>query len=385
MLINSHNGIGFSVGDTTAIKTEIQQIYLDALPTLSVEDATPQGMFINISVANKIEQLELFSFAIANYSVNSAKGIFLDTLYSNDDISRIENTFSYATVRFFGKPSSVILAGSIVKSVKGDEFATQEQAIITASGSVDVFVKSTVVGAVEVNANTITTIQSAIPNVTNCDNPTAGVQGTIRETDALFRRRAGKVLYRNSSSSVKNVASRVLGVAGVANCKVVQNQTGADIVIDSKTLVPHSIYAVVDGGDNAEVALALQSSKSLGCQYNGSTEVILTLEGVQYAVYFDRPTPIAMSVKIVLDSTQTVTISTEQIQALILEYFTTQITLGDDVAPSDITGYLYENLSGIRIASLQAGKLNSPFSFTPTILAFYELATITVSAIIIEA
>jgi len=372
------NRTGFSLQDTSIIKEEVQDVYGDALPDISLEDATPQGMLINIEVARRVQMFELFSYLVNQYSVDSAKGVYLDTLYSNYDIRRIKDTPSYATVTFYGTPNAVILRGSVVKSTAGDEFLTLTQDSITSSGSVSIGVRATTVGCVPVNINTITTIQSAIPNVTTCDNLTLGVLGTVLETDPQFRRRAGELVGKQGVGSLQAIRANVLDVEGVTTVVIVENDSNSAVIKDGKTLVPHSVYCVVDGGRSEAIGHALQHAKTVGSAYNGEVAVDISVVGVSYRVLFDRPTPVSTKIRVTVDKTLVVPVSDQDVKDTILQYYSDNIELGSSVTPTDLTGYLYENLLGIRITSLEAGLTGGDFSFVSTNIKFWEIATLNI-------
>ena len=57
------------------------------------------------------------------------------------------------------------------------------------------------------------------------------------------------------------------------------------------TIPPHTVYVVVDGGNDENIARALLENKSLGCGWKGTIEVQVQDEesGQWYTVRFDRP------------------------------------------------------------------------------------------------
>lgn len=190
---------------------------------------------------------------------------------------------------FFGEPNAVILSGSIVKNKDGDEFITTEQAVITASGSVDVVVKATKTGEVNVDAGEIEEIVSAIPKVDTCTNVTAGELGTVLENDAEFRLRGQRLIGFYGIGSLKAIKAKLYSVTGVTSVFVTDNPSDETSTIDGKALLPHSLYCVVNGGSNKDIALAIKEVQTVGCQYNGDIVERVEIDGVKYEVRFDRP------------------------------------------------------------------------------------------------
>src|SRR5699024_7381213 len=70
--------------------------------------------------------------------------------------------------------------------------------------------------------------------------------------------------------------------------------------IDGVTLKPHSIYVVVNGGLDVDIAQALKDTKTIGGGYNGEEEVTIIDEvsGQPYTVQFDRPEQIDLFARV---------------------------------------------------------------------------------------
>ena len=90
---------------------------------------------------------------------------------------------------------------------------------------------------------------------------------------------------------------------------VVDNPTGGTVTIGGASVLPHSVYVAVVGGDDQAIAQAIWAKKDLGCDYNGNTTK--TVQDTSnynppypsYSVTFERPTELAiyMAVSIVND------------------------------------------------------------------------------------
>ena len=76
-------------------------------------------------------------------------------------------------------------------------------------------------------------------------------------------------------------------VDNVTDALVVENDTAAP----SLGIAAHGIWAIVEGGLDADIADAIYSKKMPGCAQTGSESVIVTRpEGNTFTVLFDRPT-----------------------------------------------------------------------------------------------
>lgn len=71
------------------------------------------------------------------------------------------------------------------------------------------------------------------------------------------------------------------------------------------TLVPHSVYVCVEGGESQEIAAALLRTKTIGAAYNGSEEVEVTepVSGQVYTVKFDRAKEVVLFCRVTVKKT----------------------------------------------------------------------------------
>lgn len=80
----------------------------------------------------------------------------------------------------------------------------------------------------------------------------------------------------NARSVAAAVYAEVGQLSGVIDLVVRQNRGDSPIEIDGVSLAPHSIFVSVVGGENDDIAQAIYSSLSAGCDYNGNTSVVVT-------------------------------------------------------------------------------------------------------------
>lgn len=351
--INLLNGLKYP--DTEEIKQQVLDRYARALPNAILDDATPLGMLINADTALLQEFIEAYAFMLSQYNVKYAKGVFLDAMYKNLGIERINNSYSYATVTFYGTPNQRIPIGTVVANSDNDEFITQEEAVVTSSGAVNVLVKAVEEGAVPVGVGTITKLNSAVPNITSINNITAGTTGSLRETDANFRVRARGITGLGSNGGIVAIRSAVNNVDGVVKSVVIENTSNTDLQLAGVKLLPHSIYCCALGGTDYDIAHALFSTKSAGSQYTGDTTVSIKDGVTSYSVKISRPALTASYIKLIVDSEYSEQFRTTDVRNVVLNYYTT-LGIGSELNPIDIIGYIYENLDGIKLKSLTVSK-----------------------------
>ena len=180
-------------------------------------------------------------------------------------------------------------------------------------------------------ADTITTILTPLPRIHSVTNPSEGVSGQDRETDAELRVRRELSLALKGRAMVDSVYAGIASVSGVTSVKVYENK---DPSPSPEGIPPHTIYCVVAGGQDLEIADAIMTNKSLGCGLAGDVTVNWTdIQGFEHPVRFARPVNINVHVKVFVDEDLSNELQ-DQLKAELLRYI------------DDIRGYAAECSSG---------------------------------------
>ncbi len=184
-------------------------------------------------------------------------------------------------------------------------------------------------GPVQGLANTITTIVNAISGWDRVENFVDAALGLDEETDAALRTRRENALAGLGNATVEAIRADLLLVTGVTQAFVFENDTG--LTVGSRP--PHSVEAVVEGGDSNEVATALFNSKAGGIATFGTetAESVTDSQGTVHSVLFSRPTPrdIWLEIDFTVDGTFP-TDGLDQAETAILA-FGNALNIGDDV------------------------------------------------------
>jgi hypothetical protein len=206
------------------------------------------------------------------------------------------------------------------------------------------------------------------------------------ETSQQFEFRRQNSVAMNSKGSMSSIYAAVfasganLPVPSVpTDVYVTENTTNSPLTIGGVTLVPHSVYVAVVGGDDNSIAQAIWSKKDLGCDYNGNTTVVVQdTSGYNppyptYNVTFERPAavPIYFAVSIVNDPSLPAGV-TSLIQAAIISAFSG----GDGGTAQRIGGHVYASRyyapvlgidPHIHVLSLYVGTAPSPVGVSAVI------------------
>jgi hypothetical protein len=124
--------------------------------------------------------------------------------------------------------------------------------------------------------------------VTNVNNPNpVGTLGTDEESDADLKIRRQSSLAIGSTNSLDSMLANLLAIDGVSDAYVHENYSD---ITDAYGAVEHSMWAIVEGGADADIAQAIYARRSGGCNMNGAvTENVLRPNGEYFPAQFDRP------------------------------------------------------------------------------------------------
>ena len=197
--------------------------------------------------------------SVPSVVVGNAYSVTIDgTIYSYTAIA--DDTPSLVLT---GIGSQISVAG-ITASVNNDvlEITTDDQqdtfdVIASANLNIDsvgspVKFACTEVGAITPAIGTLTTIITNYTGWESVNNLVPANVGREAETDTALRQRWNSSLYTRSVAMVDSIASALMSLSGVTSATVYENETDST---DAEGRPPHSIEAVVGGGDADDIGL----------------------------------------------------------------------------------------------------------------------------------
>ena len=314
---------GVIVADTQTVLTEIENEYKTAFndQTLIVTPDTPQGVLISAETIARTEVINNNATLANQINPELATGIFLDAIAFLTNLRRTESTQTIVTATLTGQAGTLIPSGSQASS-NGNIFELINNVTIPESGTIDADFRSVIFGEIPVLANTLTQIVSTVLGWETVNNTNAGTIGRDTESDAVFRRYRKETLANQGVALPFAIKSNLRLVNGVKSLSFLENTASTTEVIQDITMLPHSIYICIDGGNDEDIAYSLYNSKTLGAAYNGSEEVIINPEDMNepYIVKFDRPELVPIYIKITVKSTNSAVSPISAIQQAILNY-----------------------------------------------------------------
>jgi uncharacterized phage protein gp47/JayE len=246
--------------------------------------------------------LKLFNCAQAiqlaynNRSPKTAMGSALDTLVKFNGITRLAATHSSCVVTITGTAGTVINNG-IVTDVNGNKWDLPVIVTIPVGGTIDVTATAQELGAITALAGNLSIITTPTAGWISVTNAGAALTGQPVETDAELRARQATSVALPSSTLLQGTAAAIAAVDGVLRSKAYENYTAA---IDANGMNPHSIGAVVEGGDETEIAEVIYDNRGIGCGMEGTTTVVVTdpITSQNVNVKFFRPTAVPIFITI---------------------------------------------------------------------------------------
>lgn len=224
-------------------------------------------------------------------------------------------------------------------------------------------------GDVEAEANSLNVIDTPVLGWDTVTNPLAASPGNELETDEELRLRFRNTKFERSTNILDSLYSALINVSSVESVTVYENDTD---VTDGNGLPPHSLMAVVLGGESEEVANAVYLNKPAGISTIGDTTVeIIDSQGFPKDINFERPTPVPIYIAINLTTDSSYPADgDDQIKAAIINYAQEFFKVGADIVYTrlytpinEIQGHQVDSLF-IGTAPAPTGEINIPIAFT---------------------
>lgn len=248
------------------------------------------------------DQNELIELVAEIFNPNAAQGVFQSQLVKLNGIDRNEAVYSTVSVNVTANTAgATIQAGSTVSDpAVGEKFAIDSTTVLAPSASSAVSATAVNAGNIEAPAGTLTKIDTPVYGWASVTNPSDASVGATEESDQELRIRRSIAAQASGNSNAAAILTELLDVDGVDLAQVYENKSA---ITDSRGIPPHSIWAVVRGGTDADIAQTLFDKTAAGSGWYGSTTVAYAdpITGETYNVKFSRPTEVPIYVTYVLE------------------------------------------------------------------------------------
>lgn len=232
----------------------------------------------------------------------------------------------------------------------GPQGSTMTLARLGAPGAFD----AQQIGAILCPAGALSEIETPQAGLDEIDNLIDGAVGRGLETDEELRSRAARSVRVTGSATVLAIQSRLRQeVDSVTTAIIYENRTWE---IDASGRPPKSFEAIVDGGDDQEVAEKLWDVKPAGIETFGNTSrVVMDSNGDGQVVSFSRPEEVFIWVNIAVTQYDEETLpatATDGIIAAALAFGNAQ-PIGKDAIAQRLIGPIFAAVPGIDSMDIQ--------------------------------
>lgn len=353
-------------------------------PSINLDPDTIDGQTIG-AVAEFISSLDQLAEEVyASFNPQTAAGAALSRLVQLNGIRRIPGAYTTVDLLCVGSQDTTIPAGSLARDPNtGFQVETLEDVLIGAAGEILVPARALLKGAYTAATGTITKIDTPIYGWQSVTNPSDAVPGRDEETDEQLRVRRRLSTSTPAQGILDAVRGALLNIPDVRQAVVYENDTDA---VDAHGLLPHSMYAVVEGGADTDIGNVLWLKKSTGCTLKGTTTVtIQDSMSNPHVMKFDRPTDV--NVYVIVNLTKKPgwpTDGVNRIKTAIVAWALENQKIGGDVIQSGIYNPV-NTVPGISVQSIYIGTAAGPTTTTDITVAFNALARFDTSRITVNA
>jgi uncharacterized phage protein gp47/JayE len=284
---------GLILPDTADLKDAVEAEFREAFgDDLILLPESPEGVLVAVETEARDAVLRNNAELANQINPEAAGGVFLDALCAFTGLARRPAESSLVKAQLAGVPETIIPEGSRAATTAGDVFVLRQNLALGGDGQGEAWFYSEAADAIPAPAGSLTRIIDQALGWEGIDNAEPAGLGRPVESDEQLRKRRRDTLFLQGVALPGAIVSGVLDVPGVRSVVFRENVFDEEQIIDGATIPAHSIYVIVDGGTDEDVAQAIFQKKSLGCGLKGETEAQVKCpeSGQSYSIRFDRPT-----------------------------------------------------------------------------------------------
>lgn len=232
-----------------------------------LEDDSQDGQFLSILAQAYYQTAAVGASVYNSFSPVTGQGVGLSRNVKINGLSRLSPSFSTVTLTITGTSGTVITNG-IAADALGQQWALPATVTIPGGGTIDVVATAVLVGFVNAQANTVTTIFTPTRGWQTVNNAGAATPGEPVETDAQLRIRQEVSTALAAQTVLDATVGSVANVSGVTKVTGYENFTNST---DGNGVLAHSIVIALVGGADADIANAIGLKKTPGTNPYGNT------------------------------------------------------------------------------------------------------------------
>ncbi len=383
---------GFVYKPYTVIYNELSTAMKNAFgEDLDTSIDTPNGQLIGLIAAALASLWQQENAIYDAYNPNAATGVSLTNIGVITFTPRNNESKSVVEVVITGTPNTFI--PSAIAQISVDQnpsaaFKFLNDITIPVSGTVTTQAEALNFGSVAAPANTLTQIDTPFAGWASVNNPQAATLGRNTETDPQYRVRRNNSAALASQNTEDSLRAELLSLSGVIDAVVLVNQLN---VTDSNGFLPHSIAAIVEGGEDDLIAQKIYGRSTSSISTNGDITVnIANNAGILIPVNFYRNVQIDIYIRIeIIEYTGFPVDGLIQIQQNVYDYLVGTnngnipiFGMGATIIISQL--YTPINLTpGASVSGLFLDKVDPPINTADLVLTFKELPVFSLDNILV--
>lgn len=282
--------------------SDIQDYFVQSAKSIYGQDIYLEGDSQDMQYISTVSRaisdcLQGIVLASNNQSPQTSIGTSLDTVVKLNGLQRLPATYSTVQITCIGEPG-VTIANGVVKDTSGYFWNLPPNCVFPDNGILSVTATCETVGRIVADIGTIQTIATTQYGWYSVSNAAAAIPGVALETDTALRKRQSTSVLLPSQTPLDGTTAAIEAISGVTRRKVYENDTAST---DSNGIPAHTIAAVVEGGEDTEIASAIADKKTMGCGTYGTTSITMPSQySVGSAIKFSRPAESAIDVIITI-------------------------------------------------------------------------------------
>lgn len=376
---------GVIIPDASNIQQEVENDYKNAFGAdLIVTPDTPQGILITLQVLARLAVARNNSQLANQLNPNLAGGVFFDAIWALTGGQRPKGSPStISNVELSGVAGTLVEASKVLCSngdVDGPFFKPLNDVIIGPAGSAFVDFVCTENGPNILNVGALTTIVTGVLGLETVNNENAAVPGATTLSDVASHRLRKQSLALQGSSLAEAVMSQVAMTPLVESQSFRENKTDEILVIDGVTMKRHSLFSCVFGGADLDVATAIASKKSGGCNYSdgsptaGGTPVTIGITDPSslqtIPVTFVRPDEILILIRATVKIKDALGDPTTQVKKAIMDYVNGELpgqdgfVVGAPVSCFELAGAIAQEVPQLFVKKVETALDEGPIEYS---------------------
>ncbi len=271
---------------------EVQQILFSAVPDAGTWTVSWNG--------NACGTLQFNDVAATVQTALRAISGLSDVTVSGDYTAGFSVTFTASSGQR-PQPLMLVATNTLTKSSAQVGMSVTEY-ILGVLPNVEMTANFETAGQIPVYAGTCTVIETPVSGWDSVINVHDATEGKNRENDPQLKIRRRNTVANPGEATTDSIKSRLLDIDQVLAARVYQNNGDTT---DGDGRPPHSIEAVVLGGDDGVIAETIWTFGCGGIQtYGSQTQTITDSDGFPQDIHFNRPTqvPIYIIVNVTTNS-----------------------------------------------------------------------------------